>query len=148
MGIIVVHRERLRGAARDRERVRRVLLNTFVDAGPTISTFLEEGLEERRRLDHGGGDRVRARRQVGPLVLDHGLHTRLGARDVGPGHGLGVLHRRAGCGGIVEELLREAQIGIPQAVVQRIIIPVQHVLESLGQRISCTIQLLRELASI
>ena len=75
------------------------------------------------------GDRIRARRQVGPLVLDHGLHARLGARDVGPGHGLGVLHRRAAHGRVVEELLREAQIGIPQTVVQRIIIPVQHVLD-------------------
>ena len=57
-------------------------------------------------------------------------------------------HRRAGCAGIVEELLREAQIGIPQTVVQGVVIPVQHVLDSFGQRISCTIQLLRELAAI
>ena len=107
MGIIVVHRERFRGAARDRERVRRVLGDALVDAGAAVRPVLEEGLEERRRLDHGGGDRVRANRQVRPLVLDHGLHTRLGTRDVGPGHGLGVLHRRAGCRGIVEKLLRE-----------------------------------------
>ena len=107
MGIIVVHRERFRGAARDRERVRRVLGDALVDAGAAVRPVLEEGLEERRRLDHRGGDRITTSRQIGSLVLDHGLDARLGARDVGPGHGLGVLHRRAGRRGIVEKLLRE-----------------------------------------
>ena len=48
MGIIVVHRERLRGAARDRERVFRVLLNALVDAGAAVRPLLEEGLEEEK----------------------------------------------------------------------------------------------------
>ena len=55
MGIVVVHRKRFGRAARDRERVRRVLLNTLVDAGAPVGPLLEEGLEEGRRLDHRGG---------------------------------------------------------------------------------------------
>ena len=105
MGIIVVHGIRLRGAARDRERVFGVLRNTFIDAGPTIRTFFEEGLEQGRSLDHRGRHRIATSRQIGSLVLDHGLDAGFGAGDVGPGHGLGVLHRRAGCAGIVEKLL-------------------------------------------
>ena len=56
MSVVVVHRERFGRAARDRERVLRVLRDALVDAGAPVSTFLEEGLEERRRLDHRGGD--------------------------------------------------------------------------------------------
>ena len=117
MGIIVVDRIRFRRAARDRERVFRVLGDALVDAGAAVRTFLEEGLEERRRLDHRGGNGIGTSRQIGSLVLDHGLDAGLGAGDVGPGHGLGVLHRRAGRAGIVEKLLGQTQVRVPQTII-------------------------------
>ena len=48
---------------------------------------------------------MRARRQVGPLVIDHGLHTRAGARRRARAWS-GVLHRRAAHGRVVKKFRR------------------------------------------